>query len=316
MEALAVPSPLTPVGCDRLRQQVSSVKINGQPVPFIHPDKDPQRVLGVLVTPTLNWGPQTQKNLEEAKLRASNITESDASPRQTLCVEKLLFIQCCLKPYLTYGFPITYLKNQDIYTLDAILAQSAKRALRLPLATPTGLMLQQQVASGAGVESLLVDYAQLGTVHLMRALNDVGRLGTITRSLMHMRMQQTQLGTHSTWQLGATANHHRLIKQLELATEAGLYARPAVTPGPSANPECDESFTRPENLKLKSLDLATVTSHLHTDPRCLGETKPIAASVYHLSPLQCADKQICAVDYENPGHSVVSVNTMQLYRLR
>ena len=186
------------MGCDRLRQQVSSVKINGQPVPFIHPDKDPQRVLGVLVTPTLNWGPQTQKKLEEGKLRASNITESDASPRQ-----KLLFIQCCLKPH-------TYLKNQDMYTLDAILAQSTKRALRLPLATPTGLMLQQQVASGAGVESLLVDYAQLGTLHLMRALNDVGRLGTITRSLMHMRMQHTQLGTHSTWQLGA--NHHRLIK--------------------------------------------------------------------------------------------------------
>ena len=110
MEAHAVPSPLSPLGCDKLRQQLSSVKINGQPVPFIHPDKDPQRVLGVLVTPTLIWGAQTQKILEEAKLRTSNITESDASPKQ-----KLMYIQFCLKPYLTYSFPLTYLKNQDMF---------------------------------------------------------------------------------------------------------------------------------------------------------------------------------------------------------
>ncbi len=73
-------------------------------------------------------------------------------------------------------------------------------------------------------------------------------------------MQHTQLGTHSTWQLGATANHYRLIKQLELAAEAGMYIRLAVTPGPSATPEHDEIFTRPENpIKLRPLDLASVT---------------------------------------------------------
>ena len=68
MERHAIPSPLTQQGCARLKQQLAAVKINGCPVPFAHPDRDPQRVLGVLVTPTLNWKPQTDKILREARL--------------------------------------------------------------------------------------------------------------------------------------------------------------------------------------------------------------------------------------------------------
>ena len=148
MKRHAIPSPLMQQGCARLKQQLAAVKINGCPVPFAHPDRDPQRVLGVLVTPTLNWKPQADKILREAKLRANSINESDASPRQ-----KLAWIQTCLKLHLTYSFPLTYLSKQEMYGLDAVLAQAAKKALRLPLATPTGLVLQQQQQSGAGVES-------------------------------------------------------------------------------------------------------------------------------------------------------------------
>ena len=107
MERHAIPSPMTKLGCDRLRQQVTAIKITGQPIPFAHPDSDPQRVLGVLITPSLNWKPQVDRILEEARLRARNIVESDASPRQ-----KLAWIQTCLEPYLTYSFPVTYLKKQ------------------------------------------------------------------------------------------------------------------------------------------------------------------------------------------------------------
>ena len=68
MERRTIPSPLTQHGCARLRQQLAAVKADGCPVPFTHPDMDPQRVLGVLVTPTLNWKPQTDKILREARL--------------------------------------------------------------------------------------------------------------------------------------------------------------------------------------------------------------------------------------------------------
>ena len=189
IEKHAMPSPLTQLGCERLKQQLAAIKIDGQPVPFAHPEKAPQKILGVLVTPTLDWKPQIDRLLEEAKIRAGKIVESDATPRQ-----KLTWIQTCLKPYLTYSFPLTYLAKQDIYRLDAVLAQAAKRALRLPLATPTGLVLQQQRLFGAGIESLLIDYAQLSTAHLTRALNDTGKLGTITKNLM--KMQHSHLGLH------------------------------------------------------------------------------------------------------------------------
>ena len=122
-ERHAIPLPMTKLGCDRLRQQLTAVNINGQPVPFAHPDSDPQRLLGVSITPSLNWKPQVDRILEEARLRARNITEPDASPQQ-----KLAWIQTCLKPYLTYSFPLTYLNKQDIYSLDAGVAQAAKKA--------------------------------------------------------------------------------------------------------------------------------------------------------------------------------------------
>ena len=84
-----------------------------------------------------------------------------------------------------------------MYGLDAVLAQAAKRVLLLPLAAPTGLVLQQQQRSGAGVKSLLIDYAQLSIAHLTRALNDTGKLGIITRSLL--QMQHDHLGLHPTY---------------------------------------------------------------------------------------------------------------------
>ncbi len=63
----------------------------------------------------MNWNPQIHRILEEAKLRARNITEFEALPWQ-----KLAWIQTYLKPYLTY------LSKQDLYRLDAVLAQTAK----------------------------------------------------------------------------------------------------------------------------------------------------------------------------------------------
>ena len=50
MERHAIPLPMIKLGCDRLRHQLTAVKINGQPVPFAHPDSDAQRLLGVLIT--------------------------------------------------------------------------------------------------------------------------------------------------------------------------------------------------------------------------------------------------------------------------
>ena len=78
MERGAIPLPFKQQASTRLRQQLVAVKIFGCPVPWstllciftsclscpvscAHPDRDSQRVLGVMVTPTLNQKPQTDK---------------------------------------------------------------------------------------------------------------------------------------------------------------------------------------------------------------------------------------------------------------
>lgn len=306
IEKHAMPSPLTQLGCERLKQQLAAIKIDGQPVPFAHPEKAPQKVLGVLVTPTLNWKPQIDTLLEEAKRRAGKIVESDATPRQ-----KLTWIQTCLKPYLTYSFPLTYLAKQDIYRLDAVLAQAAKRALRLPLATPTGLVLQQQRLFGAGIESLLIDYAQLGTAHLTRALNDTGKLGTITKHLM--QLQHEHLGLHHTWQMGKNANHYRIMKQLELASEAGLRIRPIVRQDSSPSTGNDNIFSRMDLPRPPHLNFTSLVNNLHADPWMLGEKKPIPAAVYHcLAELGINNLQ--ALVCKNRRSQVTLIDTAELRR--
>ena len=52
------------------------------------------------------------------------------------------------------------------------------------MSTPTELVLEQQAASGTAAQSLLVDYVQLGTAYLVRALNDEGKLGAVTKAIL------------------------------------------------------------------------------------------------------------------------------------
>ena len=121
------------------------MKIGTYDIPFAHPDKEPQKVLGVWITPTLNWRHQQGELMKTARERSEAILESNASPKQ-----KLAMIQTSLKPYITYSFPLGIQSNQDIAELDGVISRTAKKALRLPMSTPTGLILEQQSACGAG----------------------------------------------------------------------------------------------------------------------------------------------------------------------
>ena len=102
-------------------------------------------MLGVWVTPSLNCRHQQRKLVEVARERSEAILESDASPKQN--PSKLVMILTSLKLYVMY-------------------------------------VLEQQAASSTGVQSLLVDYVQLGTAYLVRALNDEGRLGAVTKAIL------------------------------------------------------------------------------------------------------------------------------------
>ena len=105
-----------------------------------------------------------------------------------------------------------------------------------------------------------IDYVQLSVAHLTRALNDPGKLGIITRALM--QLQHDHLGMHNTAQMGKNANHYRLIKQLELASEAGLSIRPVVDTADDSSTaaDADDLFRRPHLPRAPPLGLASMTN--------------------------------------------------------
>ena len=124
-----------------------------------------------------------------------------------------------------------------------------------------------------------------------------------------MQLQHDHLGMHNTGRKGKNANHYRLIKQLELASEAGLSIRPAIDTADDSSTaaDADDLFRRPHLPKAPPLGLASMTNSLHADPRMLGERQPIPASVYHclaeigianLPPLICKNKkrQVVLID--------------------
>ena len=172
----AIHSPLSWVGNEQLKNRLAFVKIAPRQIPFAHPDKEPQKVLGVWVTSTRSWRHQQRKLIEVARERSEAISESWASPKH-----KLVMIQTSLKPYITYSFPLGIRSNKDINELDSMISRTAKRSLQLPMSTPTGLVwlpvdykspslvLEQWAVSGSGAQSLLVEDVQLGTAYLLRA---------------------------------------------------------------------------------------------------------------------------------------------------
>jgi hypothetical protein len=102
---------------------------------------------------------------------------------------------------VTYAFPTGIYNPQDIRELDSVLARFAKRAPYLPIYTPNATILENVERMSIGATSPMVEYLQNVTAYLIRALNDKGPLGTLTRSMMKMQIEY--LGGMSTLTTGA-----------------------------------------------------------------------------------------------------------------
>ena len=117
----------------------------------------------------------------------------------------------------------------DLQVLNAAIARVAKKAYRLPLSTPTYCPLQSRENAGMGVSSLMLNYVQLNTKYLIRALNDRGPLGMTTRALLarqHAKVagMQNMGKAFDRPRLQKETRHLHLIKQISLLKEAGMEA--------------------------------------------------------------------------------------------
>ena len=141
------------------------------------------------------------------------------------------------------------------------------------MSTPTGLVLEQQAAAGTGAQSLLVDYVQLGTAYLVRALNDEGKLGMVTKAML--KDQACRLGRLVPSQVGAHQRDYWLMQQLELIKSAGLTIQTPRSQTRENNPYTEIlcSQARPEDDPLDCLDIASLMGHIHVGTLSYSERR-------------------------------------------
>ena len=205
-----------------VKKRLSMVKIKGEQLPFLHPDSETYRYLGVETTMTMNWKQQKECVMQKVRDRGQKILQSLCSPKQ-----KVQYIQTNIRQYMTYCFPLALFTLQEMEQLDKLLIRLIKSAWGLPMSTPSQVVLEKLSKCGMGVQSLMVDYVQLVCSYLTRALNDPGPLGMTTRALL--REQYKRLGGLSTVKLDTSreklqkaAGHMHLMRQISLMDEAGL----------------------------------------------------------------------------------------------
>ena len=233
--------------------------MGGKQIPFYHPDKEPYTYLGVELTPTLNWSYQLDKVRKKALEKGYNVLQSFTTPAQTL-----QYVQSCIRPYLTYSFPITMHTPNDIAKLDSVLTRIAKKAYRLPISTPNAMVMRSRLQSGMGMTSLQVDYTYENTKYLLGALQDQGQLGTVTESLLHLQHRRIGELQASTPKWVTETRFYHLMWQHNLIRKGGL------------------TLTAPEGETAlpPETQLCQILGQLTYSPLELGELRPVHPKIY------------------------------------
>ena len=86
---------------EMLKRRAACVQIQGTTIPFYHPDKQPYKYLGVLMTPTMNWAHHMQSVMKEAQAQAESLSSSLLTSRQNMTVQVAK-----IEAYVTYSFPL------------------------------------------------------------------------------------------------------------------------------------------------------------------------------------------------------------------
>ena len=184
------------------------------------------------------------------------------------------YIQASIRPYTTYSFPLGIYSLQDVKRLDSKLITIAKKAYGLGNATPNNLILEKKDNMGLGLDSLLIDYAQLNGAYLTRALNDDGPLGWSTKGLL--KLQHTRMAGMPVLSkdkpnplLQNAAKDFHLLKKISLLKEADITL---------ATPIHDEECK--PYLELEGNTLVDLMCNAGYDPLCLGIKSEIPPKVY------------------------------------
>ena len=212
-------SALSTKGIQMLDRKLAQVTIDGERVPFHHPDKDPYTYLGVDMTPTLNWSFQLKKTIDNVQERGLRMASCMLSYRQ-----KLHFVKTVILPAATYAFPLAYLTPADLAKLDRLYSRICKQAMGLPTCTPTAMIFEDREKGGMGMPSLEVDYSDMVTRSLTFSLLDDGQLGMVSQALLYL--QNSIVGSVAengqTKQALRHVKHYHLARKLAILQASGM----------------------------------------------------------------------------------------------
>ena len=205
-----------------LERQLKKVSIDNDPIPFLAPDK-PYCYLGVEITACMDWRLQVQKMKDITFEKGAKVLASLLSHKQIL-----QYIQTSIRPAIAYSFALGIYSAYDIQSLDSILIRIAKKALGLPLSTPSAMILKDRNKGGVGLTSLMVDYVQANTAYLSKALNDKGPLGLSTKALLEA--EKACIGNIPTLETGLQdkrflkfIRHFHIMNRVSLIRCSGLF---------------------------------------------------------------------------------------------
>ncbi len=149
-------NPLCAKSVEMVRRRLQHITLQGQVIPFKHPDNDPYDYLGVPMTASLNYKYYHKGLLAKLKEKTTMLSASFASGTQRLQVLKR-----CIIPGITYAFPIMPLAMHDLNKCDSLIAKCAKKACGVANYAPNALVHKHIKDGGMGVLSIRTQYYQL-----------------------------------------------------------------------------------------------------------------------------------------------------------
>ena len=126
------------------------------------------------------------------------------------------------KPAVSYAFCVAPYTMGDIYQLDRALARIARVCCSLGRSFPTAGVLREEESGGVGLISLVVDYAQISTACLTRAVADDDRLGLVTTALLEMQ-RASERGSAAVEEIAdEETRYYPLLRQLCVMERCGI----------------------------------------------------------------------------------------------
>eukprot|EP00775_Hariotina_reticulata_P004031 gene4031-biopygen5750 len=213
--ALHGTQPQQPYDEQLLSTRLSSIKVQGRQLTFQSPRK-PFRHLGLLLTMDLNYKHQLNAMLDKVRSQVNHLKMSYASPKQ-----KMRVISTCVRPAITYAMTVAPYTLQEIRLLDSLLAKATKQAYGLSTSTSNDAVHQDIQHGGLGCPSLEVEHHILSTQRLVRALNDSGPLGGVSRALL--KNQKTGIDVLTADKIPFVLNYSMRIRQVMAMKRAKLH---------------------------------------------------------------------------------------------